>query len=427
MNVSRRSFIRTASAGALAAVETALHARPRAALNDGQRPDDFDWPAIGEQLRATFPDLHRHFVFEYYPWYEAGPYVHWDQWDRRPPLDLAATSMPMLGAYDSRSPAVLEQHARWIAEAGVGAIAVAWWGPGSPSDRLVPLLMDVMRDHDVRVTFHLDSYRPDRASVYADDILYLLDQYGERRRWDTFLLLRNADGVAGPVFKTFRTILPRQVRDCHGVVHDVPDYASNDRWRQQTDRLRAVLGGAFPRITLLADSLNFPSTLACGFDGIAIYDNFVRPSTWPAYAESCTRSNLLFSFNINPGYDGIEPRRVEPDSCYTPTPFEPPARIDWTDPDGREAARTLSEARILESFQTTVRLQADLSLTNGRRGFFLTYVNSFNEWHEGHQFEPMKHAADLTPDERVYGYHNPSQGQYRLDYLKQLLARLMTS
>ena len=49
--------------------------------------------------------------------------------------------------------------------------------------------------------------------------------------------------------------------------------------------------------------------------------------------------------------------------------------------------------------RTTLNLQTDVTLPPARAGFFLTYVNSFNEWHEGTQFEPMKDAAMLTPDE----------------------------
>ena len=55
------------------------------------------------------------------------------------------------------------------------------------------------------------------------------------------------------------------------------------------------------------------------------------------------------------------------------------------------------------------------------------YINSFNEWHEGHQFEPMKSAANLTAAERAIGYHNPDDGQYRLDALRSLLNYELTS
>ncbi|HEV7502672.1 MAG TPA: hypothetical protein VGQ33_21795, partial [Vicinamibacteria bacterium] len=64
------------------------------------------------------------------------------------------------------------------------------------------------------------------------------------------------------------------------------------------------------------------------------------------------------------------------------------------------------------------------ALENVRRGFFLVYVNSFNEWHEGHAFEPMADAATLTADQRALGYHNPADGGYRLATLSTLLQPL---
>src|SRR5687767_8382656 len=156
-------------------------------------------PAAGAALRRRFPDLSRRFVFEYYPWYGADPYRHWNEAGRRPPLDLASNYVPKLGAYDSRSTAVMEQHARWIASTGAGAINVSWWGPGSDTDRLVPALMDVMAAHDIRVAFHLEPYRDHHAHAYAADIEYLIRKYGDQRKWDCFLLLQHEDGSFGPV------------------------------------------------------------------------------------------------------------------------------------------------------------------------------------------------------------------------------------
>ncbi len=66
-------------------------------------------------------------------------------------------------------------------------------------------------------------------------------------------------------------------------------------------------------------------------------------------------------------------------------------------------------------------LQTNPLLTNARRGFFLVYINSFNEWHEGHQFEPMKDASALSPAERAVGYHDPADGRYRIETLTRLL------
>ena len=280
--------------------------------------------------------------------------------------------------------------------------------------------MDVMKDHDVKITFALEPYANDRGRRYANDILYLLSEYGEKRGWDAFLILKNQDGSEGPVFKGFRCILPRDATDCHGVTRPIDDYTPDQLWRGQTDGVRDALRHEFDHVTLLADSLEFARTPASGFDGIGIYDNNLGPETYARFASGASAAGLLFSFNVNPGFDGIVPR-VIPD-CYLPPAFVPAAAsLDWSRADDRERAATLSEQRIADSFAETVAVQTDPGLSNARRGFFLVYINSFNEWHEGHAFEPMKDAADLTPAERALGYHNPAHGDYRLATLGRLV------
>lgn len=419
---SRRQFL--AALGAVAAFPgeawTASGFSPKRPRAPRELP--FARPAP-RPLARRFPDLRRHFIFEYYPWYGGPPdYDHWDFWNRRPPEDLASPYVPRLGAYDVRDRRVLEQHARWIADAGVGAVALSWWGRRSWQDATVPLIMDVFHAHDLKVTFAMEPYRDDRGRVFASDVLYLLQEYGEKRRWDAFLMLRNADGHEGPVFKGFRCIVEPTATDCHGVTHPVADYTPDAVWRAQTDSLRDTLRGDFHHLTLLADSLEFRRTPASGFDGIGIYDNFIPPTDYARYAAGAAAHGLLFSFNVNPGFDSIEPRFL-PD-CYAPQKFAPPTEgLDWASASGRQRAAARSAQRIVESFQATLAVQTDPDLTNARRGVFLVYINSFNEWHEGHAFEPMKDAADLTPQERALGYHNPDRGDYRLATLRGLLEK----
>ena len=49
---------------------------------------------------------------------------------------------------------------------------------------------------------------------------------GSRSRAVVNRVLRHADNTSGPVFKSFRTILPTEMTDCHGVRTPVPDYAA---------------------------------------------------------------------------------------------------------------------------------------------------------------------------------------------------------
>jgi len=428
---TRRAFLTTAGRAALAvpaaSLAAAAWARPALAAGPARLAPSPDPLA---PLAQRFSDLRRHFIFDFYPWYGGPPdYLHWDYLDRHPPLDLSSNYVPRLGPYVTRARAVLEQQARWIADSGVGAIALSWWGAGHYTDTPVHDIMDVMAAHDIKVTFCLEPYRDDRGKVFAKDVRYLVREYGEKRGYDALLILKNADGKEGPLFKGFACILPEDSTDCHGQTHPIDNYTADAQWRSQTDEVREALRGQFDHVTLLADSLHWPRTVASGFDGITVFDNYIAPERYAAYAAGASAADLVFSFNINPGFDMIVDRDAEPGSCYSPPDFAPPAEaaLDWTRGEERERAARLSKARIAAAFEATLRVQTDPALANVRRGFFLVYINSFNEWHEGHAFEPMKDFGQLTPDERALGYHNPADGSYRLDTLGALLRPVLAA
>ena len=110
----------------------------------------------------------------------------------------------------------------------------------------------------------------------------------------------------------------------------------------------------------------------------------------------------------------------------TPRPRSlPPARTTGRSAVDREHAAHESLARIGDSFRATIATQTAEALANVRRGFFLAYICTFNEWHEGTQFEPMLDSADLAPDQRALGYHNPTDGALRLSKLKELLTLVL--
>src|SRR5262245_10490619 len=98
MDLTRRAFMRSA-----ALATAGLAAR---------RSSAFAQPAARSPLLDRYPDLRRHFAFEYYPWYRNDPWEHWPEGGHHPPADFGSNYLPALGLYDSRSSAVIEQHAR---------------------------------------------------------------------------------------------------------------------------------------------------------------------------------------------------------------------------------------------------------------------------------------------------------------------------
>ena len=430
---NRRQFL-TSLAVPLTLRQSSPRGRPPDSVPNGgalpRNPDGFpplpavDVAEVGRQLRRQFSDLRNHFIFEYYPWYGTNPWRHWESSGRTPPYDIAATSVPELGPYDSANPRVLEQHARWMAESGAGAINVSWWGRGGYEDRIVPLLMDVMRDHGLKVTFHLEPYDNNRVDSYASDIQYLITEYGDKRHWDCQLVLRSADGTEGPVFKAFATIQPRMSTDCHGRTAPVAMWRPNDVWHRQTDAVRDTLRRHFDNVWLLSDFPVADPVLATGFDGAAPYGAFT-PQEWPQLARAFSEINLTFSPSIGTGFDAIVERNVPADSCYQPPAFVPPAEINWSSASDRERAARLALRQIEVSMRTSLDVQTNSTLRNASTGFFIVYIATFNEWHEGTSFEPMKDHAALLPQEIPFGYHNPARGRYRLDYLKPRLDQII--
>jgi hypothetical protein len=426
--LSRRRFLAQCLAAVPAAhaglVAAQVEHRPTPRRDDVRRREGrLTLSQIGATLRDTYPDLPNHFIFEYYPWYGTDPWRHWDQDNRNPPGDIASSYLPALGPYDSRDARIIEQHAKWIAAAGVGAINLSWWGQGTYEDRATPLVMDVMRAFGIKVTFHLEPYE-NRTRQIVDDIKYLLREYGERRRWDTFLLLQHADGSAAPVMKLFASILPETSTDCRGITRAIREFVPDAVWREQTRRLKQELAGEFDNFTLLADTLNTPRAIAGGFDGGTSADPYFRTDHWDEVANNFNARNFPFVFAANAGFDGVPPKVTPTDPCYRPLAVEPSPDVDWNSEASRQREHEASTRRIRESFEKTVHLQVAPASANLRRGFFLVYVNSFNEWHEGTQFEPAVPYASLSPAERRT-YHNAASGAYRLDALQSLMAQII--
>ena len=123
--------------------------------------------------------------------------------------------------------------------------------------------------------------------------------------------------------------------------------------------VRSALADHFDHVYLLADSSAVEPVREGGFDGVALYDNFVRPAASPHIAHQFTGAGLLFSFNVNAGFDGIPRRHIVDGCCDDPPRLEPPASLDVDSPFSREAAKVRAERRIDDSLYHTLALQAE--------------------------------------------------------------------
>ena len=392
----------------------------------GRNRAAIDRPSRGQGVAAArFPDLRRRFVFEYYPWYDTNPWFHWNDADRR-------------RRWTSRRPRCRDWPVRHLRLAGTRAARALDRRGGCRRDQ--PELVGTRRLHrpggaagdgrDARPRHqgHVPSRAvPRRRSRnYAEDLLFLLREYGEKRRWDTFLLLEDGSGGVAPVFKSFRTILPSQVQVCLGRIFDVPDYTADGDWRRQTDAAREETRRDFSRLFLLADSLAVDRIAAAvrragGLRQLRHAVAMDADRRRMRATSGCSRrsTSTPASIAIRTGSHRPHPTSTRVTAAHWDSNRAARTRTGMTCRRVRGAGLALN--RITESFTATTTLQQQTGSANARRGFFLAYVNSFNEWHEGSQFEPAKDFNRLTPGERRIGYHNPPDGLARLRRLRSLI------
>ena len=214
----------------------------------------------------------------YYPWYGTssadGVFQHWGQRDHAPPNDIASSFYPAQGLYSSSDQLVISAQMDEMRAAGIGEIAVSWWGKGSAEDARLPAVVAAAHADGIAVAIHLEPYPGRTVASIVDDLTYLRT-YG----LTTFYIYRALD-------------LP------------VADWAA----------ARTVLhtGG----VTLYAQTALAGAAAAAGFDGIYTYDIVTYPGS--SFARLCGEAHaehLLCAPSVGPGYDarrGSGDPRVKP-------------------------------------------------------------------------------------------------------------------
>ena len=281
----------------------------------------------------------------YYGWYGnpkvSGQWVHWADVNVGKKTIGGSTHFPVLGAYDSHDPQVVERHCRDAHKAGLSGFVASWWGRGDFTDQGMPVLLDSAEKAGLVVTAYYETAHPGRGSTYAkalSDMLYLLETYGKHPAWFRV----NGKPV---VFIYSRAI----------------EELGLDRWgRLIAEVNRRHSGGA----VFIGDQIT--GQAAHVFDGIHTYnitgyiagksvDN-IRAWARSAYPEWVRIAGLgrIACLTIIPGYDDTKTGR-------------PPPRPNT----GRHDGLTY---RVL--WEEVLRANPDWVL-----------ITSWNEWHEGSEIE----------------------------------------
>jgi hypothetical protein len=200
----------------------------------------------------------------YYPWYGTaardGAYVHWAQGGHTPPNDIASAYYPARGLYSSSDRLVVGAQMDEIRRAGIGEIAVSWWGVGSPEDERLPAVLSAARAAGIAVAAHLEPYAGRTVQSTVDDIHYL-----------------SALGI-----RTFYVYRPL----------DLP----LSEWATANDALTGV--------EVFAQTALVGAALAGHFDGVYTYDIVTYPGD--KFARLCAQAHakgLACAPSVGPGYD----------------------------------------------------------------------------------------------------------------------------
>ncbi len=138
-----------------------------------------------DRANVHWTNVPRQVLAFYYDWYGnptvSGHWVHWDKVNEPNKTIGSSTHFPVLGAYDSHDPKVIDQHFQWAKQAGITGFIVTWWGRGEFSDQTMPLLLDTAQKYGLSVTIYFENVNPREGAL--KDVLYLLDRYGKSPAW----------------------------------------------------------------------------------------------------------------------------------------------------------------------------------------------------------------------------------------------------
>ncbi len=301
----------------------------------------------------------------YYPWYQSlefdGYWNHWDQGNRRPPMDIGSDYYPLLGAYSSADPDVIAQHFAWLREAGVGVVVSSWWGRRGFTNRVVPVMLDIAENYGLKIAFHIEPYGGRSAESLVEDIRYIYDHYGDHPAffWTTALSKYSPDDRPKGLFYIWARVLP----DMEGSTVD-PEY-----WQTSMDTIHASERGAI----VLTDQ-NGPEWVYGGhFDGSYNYGVLDSDQIGYKWALNIPVGSWYVP-GINPGFSAVRIGQLASDVT--------PRRDGATYGDRWEKA-----------------------LNVGVAPAFVT-ITSFNEWHEGTQIEPAA-VGMTTPGGYIYMDYDP--------------------
>jgi len=301
----------------------------------------------GSVLPSGGTEINRHVLAFYYSWY-GNPHVsrEWVHWaDVSQDAIGNSTDYPVLGAYDSHDPKVIEQQCKWAKQSGITGLIASWWGEGDFTDQALPLLLTVAGREGLKVTVYIERARARQPSAEAAEVLYLLHHYGSNPAW-----LRLEDK---PVLFVYGRAI---------------DEIGLNGWRAVRSEVEQVYPGG---VSFIADQIS--DRAARVFDGLHEY-NYADKLAGKSLDEIRAEVRKDFSWSL-------AKEKNLPLRCLTVLP-------GYDDHKQKERLHRITvERRSGETYQIlwqeAIRAKPDWVL-----------IASWNEWHEGSEIEPSREYGE---------------------------------
>jgi len=254
--------------------------------------------------------------------------------------NLASNFYPQLKNYSSNDPAIIAKHMKMYARAGMGVVAVTWWGDHYQGVESLPILFDEAQKNGLKVCFHIEPYGGRSAQSVRENIRHFIEKFGQH---------------------------PALYR-----LHGKPLFFLYDSYLIPAEEWATLLK---PEGSITIRNTNLDSEiiglwvgkgkedyfLQSGMDGFYTYfasTGFTygsTPSNWSYLQTWASKNGLLFIPCVGPGYIDS---RVRP----------------WNNVNTRDREDGKYYDRM---FDAAIKSNAKF-----------IGVTSFNEWHEGTQIEP---------------------------------------
>ena len=350
----------------------------------------------------------------YYPWHgddfhNGGGYLR---------KDLEPPQTPELGEYDDSDPDVITQHLDWFRKSNIGLLVASWWGPDRLEDSNI---LDVIMEHDyvgnLQIALHYETtnriIKDGDMSVVESDIEYMCENYFGHKNY------YKIDGR--PVLVVYISRKLEELGSLESSLLTMRSVAS------KCDQNIYLIGDA---VFAKAPDADEPFVSFRYFDAVTNYDVYgssgasKRDSSYAGteavdeyYAEQerwrelALKQDCRYIPPVSPGYND---RSVRPEKDNLPLS----RRLTESSEEGSLFKYQLDKALPL----------VDPEVDN------LILVNSFNEWHEDTQIEPVLVNGDIVlqkelgnvatkPEKLTNGLDYVEYGDLYLDILRSATSK----